>query len=268
MPLPLIVPIAIGGVALATGGGLTVNARRTIKKAIDNYEAAYRRVCAQARAIQVTIMTVRNSVCRNWARSGFPAWRRVRAAIDFIRRAKLANPEIIGDEEVKAEDLESLDQAYGDILKTSGWRGSQRRRRCWCRRSNCFGSLRLGGCFGNGIDRSRNRGIERCSPPAAPRWRGSAVVQSRQAGWASQEAPRCLGGIVAAPIPVAIGAFQQVKARRIQRESESRVRDLKLKEAEIRRDHAKLKAVRQRCYEVQRTILELIEQLQDRSSKR
>ena len=70
-----------------------------------------------------------------------------------------------------------------------------------------------------------------------------------------------MGGIVAAPIPVAIGAFQQVKARRIQRESESRVRDLKLKEAEIRRDHAKLTAVRQRCDEVQRTMLELIEQL-------
>ena len=90
-------------------------------------------------------------------------------------------------------------------------------------------------------------------------WFGGGALAAGGLGIAGGTA--VLGGIVAAPIPVAIGAFQQVKARRIQRESETRVRDLKLKEAEMRRDHAKLTAVRQRCDEVQRTILELIEQL-------
>ena len=46
--------------------------------------------------------------------------RTVRQAIDFIRKARLVNPNIISDGEVNVADMERLDQAYGDILKNLG----------------------------------------------------------------------------------------------------------------------------------------------------
>jgi hypothetical protein len=42
MPLPLLIPIAIGGVALLTGSGLTFNAQLKIKKAKAEHTAAYK----------------------------------------------------------------------------------------------------------------------------------------------------------------------------------------------------------------------------------
>ena len=260
MPLPLIVPIAIGGVALATGGGLTINAWRKIKKATDEYEAAYREYVPRYERYKAyhDVTEQRLQELGKVRVSGMEA---VRAAVDFIKRAKLANPDVIGDEEVRIEDLESLDRAYGDILKTLVGGGLSVAGGAGAGALTALGAYGLVGALGTASTGAAIGGLSGAAASSATlAWFGGGALAAGGLGIAGGTA--VLGGIVAAPIPVALGAFQQVKARRIQRESESRVRDLKLKEAEMRRDHAKLTSVSQRCNEVQRTILELINQLQ------
>ena len=259
MPLPLIVPIVIGGVALATGGGLTVNARRKIKKAIDEYEAAYREYVPRYERYKAYHEGTEQRL-QELGKVRISGMEAVRTAVDFIKRAKLANPDVIGDEEVRIEDLESLDQAYGDILKTLVGGGLSVAGGAGAGALGALGAYGLVGVLGTASTGAAIGGLSGAAASSATlAWFGGGALAAGGLGIAGGTA--VLGGIVAAPIPVALGAFQQVKARRIQRESESRVRDLKLKEAEIRRDHAKLTSVRQRCDEVQRTILELIKQL-------
>ena len=259
MPLPLIVPLAIGGVALATGGGLTINARRKIRKAIDNYKAAYREYVPKYERYK-SYHDGTEQRLQELGKVRVSGMEAVRAAIDFIKRAKLANPDVIGDEEVKVEDLESLDQVYGDILKTLVGGGLSVAGGTGAGALTALGAYGLVGALGTASTGAAIGGLSGAAASSATlAWFGGGAIAAGGLGIAGGTA--VLGGIVAAPIPVAIGAFQQVKARRVQRESESRVKDLKLKEAEMRRDHAKLTAVRQRCDEVQRTMLELIEQL-------
>ena len=260
MPLPLIVPIAIGGVALATGGGLTINARRKIKKAIDNYEAAYKEYVLKYERYEAYHDGTEQRL-QELGRVRVAGMEAVREAIDFIKRAKLANPEVIGDEEVKVADLETLDQAYGDILKTLAGGGLSIAGGTGAGALTALGAYGLVGALGTASTGAAIGGLSGAAASSATlAWFGGGAIAAGGLGIAGGTA--VLGSIVAAPIPVAIGAFQQVKARRIQRESEDRIRGLKLKEAEIRRDYAKLSAVRQRCEEVQRTISDLIEQLQ------
>ena len=260
MPLPLIVPIAIGGVALATGGGLTINARRKIKKAVDNYEAAYKEYVTKYERYQAYHDGTEQRL-QELGKVRVAGMEAVREAIDFIKRAKLANPQVIGDEEVKAEDLESLDQAYGDILKTLVGSGVSIAGGAGAGALTALGAYGLVGTVGTASTGAAIGGLSGAAASSATlAWFGGGALAAGGLGIAGGTA--VLGGIVAAPIPVAIGAFQQVKARRIQREAEGRVKELRLKEAEIRRDYAKLSAVRQRCDEVQRTMLELIKQLQ------
>ena len=260
MPLPLIVPIAIGGVALAAGGGLTINARRKIKKAIDSYEAAYKEYVPKYERYKAYHDGTEQRL-QELGKVRVAGMEAVREAIDFIKRAKLANPEVIGDEEVKVEDLEQLDQAYGDILKTLVGGGLSIAGGAGAGALTALGAYGLVGALGTASTGAAIGGLSGAAASSATlAWFGGGAIAAGGLGIAGGTA--VLGGIVAAPIPVAIGAFQQVKARRIARESEDRIRGLKLKEAEIRRDYAKLSAVRQRCEEVQRTISDLVQQLQ------
>lgn len=260
MPLPLIVPIAIAGAALATGGGLTVNARRKIKKAIASYEAA----CNEYVPKYERYKAYRDGTERRLQELGkvrVAGMEAVREAINFIKRAKLANPKVIGDEEVTIEDLESLDRAYGDILKTLVGGGVSIAGGAGVGALTALGAYGLVGALGTASTGAAIGGLSGVAASSATlAWFGGGAIAAGGLGIAGGTA--VLGGIVAAPIPVAFGAFQQIKARRIQREAEDRVGELRLKEAEIRRDYAKLSAVRQRCDEVRRTILELVRQIQ------
>ena len=70
-----------------------------------------------------------------------------------------------------------------------------------------------------------------------------------------------MGGVVTAPVLIAFGIFRQVKAAQVQKEITDKIQQLKKHETKIGRDRAKLQAVRQRRYEVQRTVQKLTEQI-------
>ena len=196
MPLPLLIPIGIGIASVVTGGGLALGAHGKIKKAKAEYQAAYDNYKAKHQHYK----SYHAGTERHFQRLGQTrvlGMEAVREAIDFIRRAKLVNPNIISNDEVNLEDLERLDQIYEDILKEL---------------AGAVGSVGLGGIF-------------------------------------------------AAPALIAFGVFRQVKADKVQKEVAEKIQRLRVEEAKLDREQAKLQAARQRSDELTTTIRKLMERL-------
>lgn len=259
MPLPLIVvPIAIGGAALLTGG-MTVNAQSKIKKAKAQHEAAYSAYKAkyeQYKAYHIGTGQRLQKLGQVRA-SGMQA---VREAINFIRKARLVNPDIISDGEVSIEDMERLDQAYGDILKTLGGAGASLAGGVGAGALTALGAYGAVAAFGTASTGAAISGLSgAAASSAALAWFGGGSIAAGGLGMAA--APFVLSSIVAAPALIAFGVFRQVKAGQVQKEAAEKIQQIQVKEAEIGRDQAKLRAVRQRCYEIERTVRKLTGQL-------
>ncbi len=259
MPLPLIIPVAIIGGAALTGGGLTLNAQGKIKKAKAKYRAAYtgyKAMYARYKAYHAGTEKRLQEVGQVRA----DGMQTIREAITFIRKAKLANPNIISDAEVTVQDLESLDQAYGNILKTLGGAGASLAGGAGAGALTALGAYGLVGALGTASTGAAISGLSGAAASSATlAWFGGGALAAGGLGIAGGTA--VLGGIVAAPAIIGFGVFRQVKAGKVQKEATEKIREIKAKEAEIGRDQVRLQTVRQRCNEVQRTVSELTEQL-------
>ncbi len=259
MPLPFIPIVIIGGAALLTGGGLTLNAQSKIKKAKAEHEATYSdyKVKYDNYTVYYAGTEKRLQEVGQVRADGMQA---VREAIDFIRKARLVNPNIISDADFSIQDLESLDQAYGDILKILGGAGSSLAGGVGAGALTALGAHGAVAAFGTA---STGAAIGSLSGAAASSatlaWFGGGALAAGGLGIAGGTA--VLGGIVAAPAIIGFGVFRQVKAGQVQKEAAEKIRKIKVNEAEIGRDQAKLRAVRERCCEVQRAGHELTEQL-------
>ena len=255
MPIPLIVGIGIAAAAAgAAGGGLTINARSKIKKAKAEHAEAYDAYKVNHDELRQYHTATENHL-QVLGQVRVDAMRTVRDAIDFIRRAKLVNPDIISDAEVTIPGLESLDQAYGNIFKTLGAGAS-------IAGGTGVGALTAMGAYGLA------RALGMASTGAAIggtvargatlAWLGGALTAG---GWGIAAGTAVLSGIATIPIPIALGIFTQVKAGKVKKEAAEKIQELKAGEAEIAQERAKLRAVRQRCDDVQRTIKDLDSQL-------
>jgi hypothetical protein len=123
MPLPLLIPIAIGSAALLTGSGLTFNAQRKIKKAKAEHTAAYNAYKVKYERYKAYHARTEQRL-QELGQARVIGMEAIREAIAFIRKAQLSNPNIISDDEMTVQDLDGLDQAYGDILKTLAGAGA------------------------------------------------------------------------------------------------------------------------------------------------
>ena len=260
MPVPLIIPVAVGAASLLTGGGLTVNARRKIKKARAEHETAYNAYEVKFESYKAYHAGAEEQL-QELGQVRANAMEEIRSAIAFIRKAKLANPNIISDGEVTVQDLEILDHVYGDTLKTLAGTGASVAGGVGAGVFTALGAYGLVGAFGTA---STGTAIGSLSGAAASSatlaWFGGGSLAAGGLGMAGGTA--VLGGIVAAPAIIGFGVFRQVKARKVQKEIAEKIQEIKTCESEIERDQARLQAVRQRCNEVQRTIHELTWQLQ------
>ena len=264
MPLPLIIPIAIGGAALLTGGGLTLNAQGKIKKAKAEYQTAYNAYKVKYEHYQAYHAGTERRL-QELGQARATGMKAVREAIDFIRKARLVNPNIISDGQVNIADMERLDQAYGDILKSLGGAGSS------LAGGIGFGALTALGTYGAvgvtwvGAAASTGTAISGLSGAALSSatlaWLGGGAIGTSATALGMAGGTAVLGGIVAAPAIIGFGVFRQVKAGKVQNEAAEKIRQVEVKEAEIDRDRVKLRTVRQRCDEVQRTVRELTGQL-------
>lgn len=253
MPLPLIIPIAIGGAALLTGGGMTLNAQSKIKKAKAEYQSAYNAYKVKYERYQAYHAETEKRL-QELGQHRATGMHAVREAIEFIRKARLVSANIISDAEISLQDLERLDQAYSDILRTLGGTGVSLVGGVGAGTLTALGAYGAVAAFGTA---STGAAIGGLSGAAA----SSATLAWLGGGALAAGGTAVLGGIVAAPGIIAFGVFRQVKAGKVQKEAAEKIQQIKEQEAEIDRDQARLQTVRQRCNEVQRTIKELAEQL-------
>ena len=107
MPIPLIPIALIGGAALLTGGGLTFNAQSKIKKAKAEHEAAYSAYKVKYERYKAYHAGTEQRL-QELGVARATGMKAVREAIDFIRKARLVNPNVIDDGEVNVEDMERL----------------------------------------------------------------------------------------------------------------------------------------------------------------
>ena len=259
MPLPLLIPIVIGGAALLTGGGITLNAQGKIKKAKAEYQTAYNAYKVKYERYR-TYHAGTEKRLQELGQVRTIGMKAVREAIDFIRKARLINPNIVSDAEISIQDLERLDQAYGDILKTLGGAGASLAGGAGVGVLTALGAYGLVGALGTASTGAAISGLSGAAASSATlAWLGGGALAAGGLGMAVGTA--VLGGVVTAPVLVAFGVFRQVKAGKVQKEVAEKIQQLKVHEAEISRDRAKLQTVRQRCNEVRRTVQELTEQL-------
>ena len=257
MPLPLLVPIGIGIAAVAAGGGgigMTLNAKAKIKKAkaehaaaYDDYKVKHDELCQYHTATENRLQAL--------GQVRVDAMGTVRDAIDFIKRAKLVNPDIISDAEVTIPGLESLDQAYGNIFKTLG-AGASTAGGTGVGALTAMGAYGLARALGMASTGAAIGGT--AARGATLAWLGGALTAG---GWGITAGAAVLSGIATIPIPIALGIFTQVKAGKVKKEAAEKIQELQVAEAEIARECAKLRTVRQRCDDVQRTVGELDSQL-------
>ncbi len=259
MPLPLIIPIAIGGAALLAGGGMTLNAQSKIKKAKAEYQVAYNAYKVKYERYQAYHAGTEKRL-QELGQHRTTGMRAVREAIEFIRKARLVSPNIISDAEISLQDLERLDQAYGDILRTLGGTGVSLVGGVGAGTLTALGAYGAVAAFGTASTGAAIGGLSGAAASSATlAWLGGGALAAGGLGIAGGTA--VLGGIVAAPGIIAFGVFRQVKAGKVQKEAAEKIQQIKEQEAEIGRDQARLQTVCQRCNEVQRTIKELAEQL-------
>jgi hypothetical protein len=259
MPLPLIIPIAIGGAALLTGGGMTLNAQSKIKKAKAEYQSAYNAYMVKYERYQAYHAETEKRL-QELGRYRATGMQAVREAIEFIRKARLVNPNIISDGEISIHDLERLDQAYGDILKTLGGTGVSLAGGVGAGTLTALGAYGAVAAFGTASTGAAIGGLGGAAASSATlAWLGGGALAAGGLGIAGGTA--VLGGIVAAPAIIGFGVFRQVKAGKVQKEATEKIQEIKVKGAEIGRDQGRLQTVRQRRNEIQRTINELTERL-------
>ena len=244
---------------MLAGGGLSLNAQGKIKKAKAEYEAAYNAYKATYEGCKA-YHTGTEQRLQKLGQTRATGMRTVRQAIDFIRKARLVNPNIIRDGELNVEDMERLDQAYGDILKSLGGAGASLAGGVGAGALTALGAYGAVAAFGTASTGAAIGGLSGAAASSATlAWLGGGALTAGGLGIAGGTA--VLGGIVAAPAIIGFGVFRQVRANQVQKEAAAKIQQIELKEAEIARDLAKLQAVRQRCDEVQRTVRELTQQL-------
>lgn len=262
MPLPLLIPIGIGIAAVAASGGVTLNAGIKIKKAKAEAQAAYDAYKAKHDSYQAYHAET-EGLLQDLGLVRATGMQTVRDGIDFIQRAKLLNPNIISDAEIAIDDMEelaSVGQVYGDILKTLGEIGVSIASSVGVGALTALGAYGLVGALGTASTGAAIGGLSGTAAMGATfAWFGGGALAAGGLGIAGGAA--VLGGIAAIPIPIALGIFTQVKAGKVKKEAAEKIQKFKMGEAEIARERAKLGTVRQRCDEVQRTIKELDSQL-------
>lgn len=258
MPLPLLL-IGIGAAALF-GGAMTLDARDKVKKAKAEHAKAYKTYKDKYDALRQYESVIQGNLI-DLGQARADAMQSVRDAIDFIKRAKLVKPDIIGNSEISVPDLEKLDQAYGNILKTLGGTGASVAGGAGVGALTALGAYGLVGALGTASTGAAIGGLSGAAASSATlAWFGGGALAAGGLGIAGGTA--VLSGIVAAPALIAFGIFQDVNANKLQSEVTKKIQELELAKADIERHRAKIQAIQHRIEEVQRTIYQLRDQIE------
>ena len=184
----------------------------------------------------------------------------IRKVIVFVKKAKLQNPNIISDAEIRMEEMAELDQVYRDILKSLGGTGGSVAGGAGVGALTAIGAYGLVGAFGTASTGAAIGGLNGAAASSAIlAWLGGGSLAA--GGLGMMAGTVVLGGIVAAPAIVAFGLFKKHEADKLEKEVVRKIQKLKSEEAKIDLERAKLCATRLRIKEVSSTIIRLTGEL-------
>ena len=259
MALPIFIPIAIGVGALIKGGLDTLDAidrKDRAKKKLGSANAAYQQKFEDYKSYHSGTELQLQQLGRKRAEG---MWA-IRKAVVFIKKAKLQNPNIISDADIRMEEMAELDQVYGDILKSLGGTAGSIAGGAGVGALTAMGAYGLVGAFGTASTGTTIGALSGAAASSATlAWFGGGSLAAGGLGIAAGTA--VLGGIVAAPAVVAFGLFKKYEANKFEKEVAEKIRKFKLEEAKIERDRAKLFAARQRADELRQTITRIAKEL-------
>ena len=261
MPFPLI-PVAVGVVvvgSLIKGGLDTLDAterKDKAKKKLDSASIVYQRKFEEYKSYHSQTELQLQQLGRKRAEG----MRAIRKAIAFVKKAKLQNPNVISDADVRMEEMAELDQVYRNILKSLGGTAGSVVSGAGVGALTAMGAYGLVGAFGTASTGAAIGGLSGAAASSATlAWFGGGALAA--GGWGIAAGTAALGGIVAAPAVVAFGLFKKHEASKLEKEVAEKIRKLKLEEAKIELDRAKLFAARQRADELHQTITRIAKEL-------
>lgn len=260
--MPIFIPVIIGAAVLGSavaGGGMALNAKGRIKKAKAMYEAAHSLYNEKRESLKAYSEGTEKRL-QELGTARAEAMKVILEAIAFIRKAKLTDPNIISDAEVRLENLDELDRVYESVLKSLAGAGAGIAGGVGTGAMTALGAYGLVGALGTASTGAAIGGLSGAAATSATlAWFGGGALAAGGLGIVGGTA--VLGGIAAAPVFIALGAFTQHKAGKLEKEVEEAIKKIKLEEAKIGREQAKLQATRQRVEELGRTIRELTQEL-------
>ncbi len=258
-PLIPIIAVGVGVAALVKGGSDTISAKKKKDQAKARLETAntvYQRKFETYKQHH----SETEQQLRQLGRKRADGMKTTRKSIAFIQKAKLKNPGIISDAEIRMEDMAKLDQVYEDILKSLAGTGGSIAGGAGVGALTLIGAYGLVGAFGTASTGAAISGLSGVAATNATlAWFGGGALAAGGLGMTA--GATVLGGIVAAPAVVAFGLFKKHEANKLEKAVAEKVQKLKLEGAKIDSESAKLSAVRQRISEVSKTITHLTTEL-------
>lgn len=248
MPLPLVVPLAVGAGAAAAGSGLAAHGTKRIKAANDKYQRAHAAYVRRYQDCGALCCLVEQDL-RRLGQAKVDALETLKDAVECIKKARLGDHDLETTANITAPELEEIKALHSELMKTIGGYGAALGGGLAAGALGAIGAYGLVGTVGAA---STGTAIGTLSGAAATNaalaWFGGGSLAVGGAGIAGGTA--VLGGIVAAPAVIAVGVFTEMKAGKVEKETERQIKQIKVEEAKLDRNRALLTGVQQRTHEL------------------
>ena len=248
MPLPLLIPLVVGAGAAAAGGGLTAHGTKRIKAAKDRYLQAHAAYVRRYQDCGAFCCLVEQDL-RKLGQAKVGALETLKDAVECIKKARLGDRDLRTKANITAPELEKIEALHDELIKTIGGYGASLGGGLTAGALGALGAYGLVGTLGAA---STGTAIGTLGGAAATNaalaWFGGGSLAAGGAGIAGGTA--VLGGIVAAPAVIAIGAFTEIKAGKVEKETERQIKQINVEEANLDRNRALLTGVQHRTREL------------------
>ena len=248
MPLPLVIPLVVGAGAVAAGSGLTTHGTKLIRAAEDRYLQVHAAYVHRYQDCGTFCCLVEQDL-RKLGQAKVDALETLKDAVECIKKARLGDHDLQTTANITAPELEEIKALHGELIKTLGGYGAALGGGLAAGALGAIGAYGLVGTLGAA---STGTAIGTLSGAAATNaalaWFGGGSLAVGGAGIAGGAA--VLGGIVAAPAVIAVGVFTEIKAGKVEKETERQIKQINVEEAKLDRNRALLTGVQQRTREL------------------
>ena len=170
-------------------------------------------------------------------------------AVECIKKARLGDHDLQTKANITAPELEKIKALHGELIKTLGGYGVSLGGGLT---AGALGALGAYGVVGTLGAASTGTAIGTLGGAAATNaalaWFGGGSLAVGGAGIAGGTA--VLGSIVAAPAVIAVGVFTEIKAGKVEKETERQIKQINVEEAKLDRNRALLTGVQHRTREL------------------